>query len=126
MPRSTKGCQQSCARGSGWPTTRVDTRCPASSQALTIARLIDPGAQKKLAVRGIVGLVAMTVLQSASHGMLESMLLQVPATPLSMAELIINGKSEQYRDGLSALALLEQRGLAGKRVAVERNGEIVP
>jgi sulfur carrier protein len=43
-----------------------------------------------------------------------------------MAELIVNGKSEQYRDGLTVLALLEQRALAGKRVAVERNGEIVP
>lgn len=43
-----------------------------------------------------------------------------------MSELIVNGKSEQYRDGLTVLALLEQRALAGKRVAVERNGEIVP
>ncbi|MDX5409752.1 MAG: sulfur carrier protein ThiS [Thauera sp.] len=43
-----------------------------------------------------------------------------------MAEFIVNGKSEQYRDGLTVLALLEQRALAGKRVAVERNGEIVP
>lgn len=43
-----------------------------------------------------------------------------------MTELIVNGKSEQYRDGLTVLALLEQRALAGKRVAVERNGEIVP
>lgn len=43
-----------------------------------------------------------------------------------MTELIVNGKAEQYRDGLTVLALLEQRALAGKRVAVERNGEIVP
>jgi sulfur carrier protein len=43
-----------------------------------------------------------------------------------MAELIVNGKPEPYRDGLTVLALLEQRALAGKRVAVERNGEIVP
>ncbi len=43
-----------------------------------------------------------------------------------MAEVIVNGKSEQFRDGLTVLALLEQRALAGKRVAVERNGEIVP
>ena len=43
-----------------------------------------------------------------------------------MAEVIVNGKSEQFRDGLTVLALLEQRALVGKRVAVERNGEIVP
>lgn len=43
-----------------------------------------------------------------------------------MAEVIINGEPEEHRDGLTVLALLEQRALAGKRVAVERNGEIVP
>lgn len=65
-------------------------------------------------------------LQSIPHGVLESTLLQVHASFASMSELIVNGKSEQYRDGLTVLALLEQRALAGKRVAVERNGEIVP
>lgn len=43
-----------------------------------------------------------------------------------MVEVIINGKSEELRDGLTVLGLLEARSLAGKRVAVERNGEIVP
>jgi sulfur carrier protein len=41
-------------------------------------------------------------------------------------ELIINGESQQLPTPLSVAALLEARGLAGKRVAVERNGEIVP
>ena len=41
-------------------------------------------------------------------------------------DLIINGESQQLPAPLSVAALLETRGLAGKRVAVERNGEIVP
>ena len=41
-------------------------------------------------------------------------------------DLIINGESRQLPAPLSVAALLEQRGLAGKRVAVERNGAIVP
>ena len=41
-------------------------------------------------------------------------------------DLIINGESRQLPAPLSVAALLEQRGLAGKRVAVERNAEIVP
>ncbi|MBA4743428.1 MAG: sulfur carrier protein ThiS [Azoarcus sp.] len=43
-----------------------------------------------------------------------------------MAQVIVNGQPESLRDGLTVLALLEERALAGKRVAVERNGEIVP
>lgn len=43
-----------------------------------------------------------------------------------MAQLIVNGTPETLRDGLTVFALLEERSLAGKRVAVERNGEIVP
>ena len=41
-------------------------------------------------------------------------------------DLIINGEPRQLPAPLSVATLLEQRGLAGKRVAVERNGEIVP
>ena len=40
-------------------------------------------------------------------------------------DLIINGEPQQLPAALSVAALLETRGLAGKRVAVERNGEIV-
>lgn len=45
------------------------------------------------------------------------------ASPL---QLIINGQDERVFATMSVAALLEARGLAGKRVAVERNGEIVP
>ena len=40
-------------------------------------------------------------------------------------DLIINGEAQHVQEPLSVAALLEARGLAGKRVAVERNGEIV-
>ncbi|MBI5791926.1 MAG: sulfur carrier protein ThiS [Rhodocyclales bacterium] len=40
-------------------------------------------------------------------------------------ELIINGEAQPLPAPVSVAALLEARGLAGKRVAVERNGEIV-
>ncbi len=41
-------------------------------------------------------------------------------------ELIINGESQRLAEPVTVAALLEARGLAGKRVAVEKNGEIVP
>jgi sulfur carrier protein len=39
---------------------------------------------------------------------------------------LLNGQSESVDAPLTVAALLERRGLAGKRVAVERNGHIVP
>lgn len=41
-------------------------------------------------------------------------------------ELIINGEPQRLAESLTVAALLEARGFAGKRVAVEKNGEIVP
>ncbi|AWI76182.1 MAG: thiamine biosynthesis protein ThiS [Azoarcus sp.] len=43
-----------------------------------------------------------------------------------MISIILNGQPETLDDGLTVLALLERRGLVGKRLAVERNGDIVP
>jgi len=43
-----------------------------------------------------------------------------------MIQVTINGRSERLSEGTTMLTLLEERALAGKRVAVERNGEIVP
>ena len=40
-------------------------------------------------------------------------------------EIIINGEPQQLTAPLTVAALLEDRGLAGKRVAVEKNGQIV-
>ena len=41
-------------------------------------------------------------------------------------DIIINGEPQRLAMPLTVATLLEVRDLAGKRVAVERNGEIVP
>ena len=41
-------------------------------------------------------------------------------------EITINGVSRQFPAPLSVDALIEALGYAGKRIAIERNGEIVP
>ena len=43
-----------------------------------------------------------------------------------MIEIVLNGAARRFPDALSLAALLESEGLLGKRVAVEKNGEIVP
>lgn len=43
-----------------------------------------------------------------------------------MVEITLNGEPLRLDAPLSVAALLERQGLAGKRVAVEKNGEIVP
>ena len=43
-----------------------------------------------------------------------------------MLEFKINGEPRQVPGKLTVAGLIEQLGYAGKRVAVERNGEIVP
>lgn len=44
----------------------------------------------------------------------------------SMLEIFINGAPRQLATPLTIAILLASEGLAGKRLAVERNGEIVP
>ncbi|MGD2138815.1 MAG: sulfur carrier protein ThiS [Burkholderiales bacterium] len=41
-------------------------------------------------------------------------------------ELTVNGQSRQFDREITVSQLLEAMSLAGKRVALERNGEIVP
>ncbi|MGE5493566.1 MAG: sulfur carrier protein ThiS [Actinomycetota bacterium] len=43
-----------------------------------------------------------------------------------MLELTINGESRQFPEPLTVAGLTDQLGLTGKRIAIERNGEIVP
>ena len=43
-----------------------------------------------------------------------------------LIELSVNGAAKQVEPGASIARLLESLDLAGKRIAVERNGEIVP
>jgi sulfur carrier protein len=43
-----------------------------------------------------------------------------------MMEIRINGEIRQLPEGMNVHGLLDYLGFAGKRIAVERNGEIVP
>jgi sulfur carrier protein len=43
-----------------------------------------------------------------------------------MINVLINGEPRQFDAALRFTELVEHLGLAGKRIAVERNGEIVP
>jgi sulfur carrier protein len=40
--------------------------------------------------------------------------------------LTINGEPHDFAEPLIIARLIDQMGLAGKRIAIERNGEIVP
>ncbi len=44
----------------------------------------------------------------------------------TMIEITLNGQLRQFQDALSVSALIDCLGYSGKRIAVERNGEIVP
>ncbi len=43
-----------------------------------------------------------------------------------MIALTVNGEARQFEQPLNCQQLLKRLNLAGKRVALERNGEIVP
>lgn len=43
-----------------------------------------------------------------------------------MITVSINGTARQLPDFTSVAVIIEEMGLAGKRIALERNGEIVP
>ena len=43
-----------------------------------------------------------------------------------MIELVINGEPRSFAAPLSLAQLIESLDLAGKRIAIEKNGEIVP
>ena len=43
-----------------------------------------------------------------------------------MITVSINGATRQFSEPISVAALIEEMGLTGKRIALERNGKIVP
>ncbi|MDH4284521.1 MAG: sulfur carrier protein ThiS [Gallionellaceae bacterium] len=43
-----------------------------------------------------------------------------------MITISINGEPRQLPQPINVATLIEEMGLAGKRIALERNGEIVP
>ncbi len=45
---------------------------------------------------------------------------------MKVINVSINGTTRQLPDSTGVAALIEEMGLTGKRIALERNGEIVP
>ena len=43
-----------------------------------------------------------------------------------MIQVIVNGAAQRFEAPLNVAALLERLEMAGKKIAVEKNGEIVP
>lgn len=43
-----------------------------------------------------------------------------------MIEVTVNGAAQRFEQPLAVSALIERMALTGKKIAVERNGEIVP
>jgi len=43
-----------------------------------------------------------------------------------MIELSVNGQKQRFEPGINVAQLIDALALGGKRIAVERNGEIVP
>ena len=43
-----------------------------------------------------------------------------------MVTITVNGERHQFEQALHFTQLIDRLGLAGKRLAIERNGEIVP
>lgn len=43
-----------------------------------------------------------------------------------MIQVMVNGTAHRLEEALDVAALIERLELAGKKIAVERNGEIVP
>ena len=53
--------------------------------------------------------------------------MEAPATISGLViTVIINGEARQFEPAIRFEQLVERLGLSGKRIAVERNGEIVP
>ncbi len=45
---------------------------------------------------------------------------------MSAMEILLNGQPKTLPDSISLATLVDQLGFTGKRIAIERNGEIVP
>ena len=43
-----------------------------------------------------------------------------------MIQVTVNGKAQRFDQPLAVSALIEKMALAGKKIAVEKNGEIIP
>jgi sulfur carrier protein len=43
-----------------------------------------------------------------------------------MIQVTVNGAAHRFEQPLSVISVLEKLAMAGKKIAVERNGEIIP
>jgi thiamine biosynthesis protein ThiS len=50
----------------------------------------------------------------------------LPGDPTDFIEITVNGDGRRVRAGLTIADLIADLGLAGRRVAVERNRDVVP
>ena len=57
---------------------------------------------------------------------LRQRVLQAPLVDSALISVTINGDSRQFEQPLTCAGLVMALGLAGKRIALECNGEIVP
>jgi len=53
-------------------------------------------------------------------------LASLSASEIPVIALTVNGEAHQFERALNCRELVERLNLAGKRIAIERNGEIVP
>jgi sulfur carrier protein len=65
-------------------------------------------------------------LQSSRFFLERTGILMLSSCHMEAFSLIINGESRSFPTSMSVAGLIESLGYAGKRVAIERNGEIVP
>jgi len=54
------------------------------------------------------------------------MILPLRSSGFQVIQLSVNGQAQRLEPGANVVRLLEALELSGKRVAVEKNGEIVP
>ena len=67
------------------------------------------------------------LLQGCGHYTFVTSTCEEPSVKIRhIMNLSINGESRMFPDRLDVAALVDELALAGKKIAVERNGEIVP
>jgi len=68
-----------------------------------------------------------TLPETLIEAMPETMIEAMPETmPETMIDIVVNGDPRRVAAGTTVVALLAELGLADRRVAVERNREVVP
>lgn len=66
------------------------------------------------------------VVVTVSHSRFSVIACRRPAQMAELLEIIVNGESHQVVPGTTVRGLIEQLGFGDRRVAVERNRQVVP